>query len=324
MGRVRALVAAVVCAASFVSAASAGPRLEFQPDRLDFGSLKQGEKRQKTVRLLNTGDTQLVIEQIRPSCAECMVDKVPVEPLAPGGQFDLPITYQATAVPGEYSAHVTFHTNASDEPLKRLYLAVKITPKGDAPGIGVEPENCDFGIVILNETVERTLRLRNTGGAALRIEEVAASPFLALEGKPPAELPVGGSCELKVRCAASAEGILRGHVTIASNDPERRTVTVPVSGYVATAGQVESAVRGVIIRPRRSEDQRRALQSVQVVNRQDLPILVSWSQVAGQRPVTVGPGESAVLGPPAPSGDEAAVVLVLGGEAAAGTVERTQ
>ena len=113
-----ALAASLCLAAS----AAAGPRLEVRPERMDFGSIKRGEKKQKTVRLYNAGDARLVIEQIRPSCAECVVDKVPTEPLDPGQEFSLPVTYLAAALPGTYTAHLTLHTNDPAEPLKRVYL----------------------------------------------------------------------------------------------------------------------------------------------------------------------------------------------------------
>lgn len=45
------------------SGAAVGPRLEARPEKMDYGSIRQGEEVRKVFLLRNTGDKTLVIEQ---------------------------------------------------------------------------------------------------------------------------------------------------------------------------------------------------------------------------------------------------------------------
>jgi hypothetical protein len=278
------------------------------PQKLDFGLIKKGEKRRRTCLLRNTGDAPLVIESIRASCAECMVDTQPTMALDPGEEFELPITYLATAVPGKYTAHVTFHTNDSVEPLQRIFLDVEIAERGATPRVEIEPETLDLGIVIAGERVEWGLKVRNAGGGELRLEDIVSSPFISVGNRPGGSLAPGEEQRLSLTVAGAPAGVFRGHIAVATNDPERRTVTVPVSGYIATREQVNRLLRGVHVTALRSEAEPRELRAVLVTNNDESPVWLSAAEAEGG-PLEVPPGES--VGVAIPAGMDAETTFVL-------------
>jgi len=275
------------------SSAAIGPRLEASPQKLDFGSMRQGEKKRKVFVLRNTGDEALVIEQVRPSCAECVVDQKATYRIAPAEQVELPVTYFATAVPGKYTAHVTLHTNLA-EPLQRIYLEVQVTERGDAPFLEIAPREIDLGLVLLNAPVRRVLKVRNTGTAALRVDELAPGPFVLVQGRPAGDLPPGEDREIVLELRGVQGGIVRTNVTIATNDPEQPTLTVPIYGYAASAEQVERLAPGVVIVPQRAQTPGAELVAVRVTNNQETTVSVARPG-QGSGPLILASGESGTV-----------------------------
>jgi hypothetical protein len=276
------------------SEAAVGPRLEASPEKMDFGSMRQGEEKRKVFLLRNTGDGALVVDQIRPSCAECVVDQKATYRLAPAEQVELPVTYQAAAVPGKYTAHITLHTNVPAEPLKRVYLEVQITERGKTPFVELVPTEINLGLVLLNAPARHVLKVRNTGAAALRLDELAAGPLVSVQGPRVRELPPGADSDIVLELRGAETGIVRTNVTIATNDPERPTVTVPIYGYVASAEQIERLARGVVIVPQRSAAQGAELLAVRVTNNQETAVSVAGPG-RESRPLMLAPGQSGTL-----------------------------
>lgn len=273
------------------SGAAVGPRLEARPEKMDYGSIRQGEEVRKVFLLRNTGDETLVIEQIRPSCAECVMDETATYRIEPGKEVELPVTYRATVVPGKYKANVTLHTNVAADPLARIYLEVEVTARGEHAAIELNPAELDVGLVLVNAPVRRAVKVRNTGTAPLRLDELAAGPCVSVLTQPARELAPGAESEIVLEARGTEAGILRSHVAIATNDPDHATVTVPVYGYVASAQQVERLARGVFITLQPVAGPGRA--AVRVMNNQG--DAVSVSAPGAERVLTLAQGESGTL-----------------------------
>lgn len=276
------------------SRAAVGPRLEANPQKMDFGSMRQGEKKRKVFVLRNTGDETLVIDQVRASCAECVVDQKATYRIAPSEQAELPVTYHATVVPGKYTAHVTLHTNLASEPLQRVYLEVQVTERGRTPFLELAPREIDLGLVLLNAPVRRVLKVRNTGTAALRLHEVAPGPLVVVQGRPASGLAPGEDRDIVLELRGAEGGIVRTNVTIATNDPEQPTVTVPICGYAASAEQVERLAPGVVLVPQRSRTPGAELVSVRVTNNQETTVSVAGPGQGGGA-LALASGESGVV-----------------------------
>jgi hypothetical protein len=292
MGSLRLLAAAtaamllIPCAGRFASAA---PKLELRPDSLDFGSIQKGEKVRKTIQVRNAGDADLVISVVRASCAECVVDKIKDKTLHPGEEIQLPVTYDATAVPGKHPAYLTFETNDPADPFKRLAIDVEIVARS-APALVFEPASIDVGIIRFDTPAEAAIQLRNAGEAALKFEEFSASPGIALAIKP-GELAAGKQQELKLKIAPKEQGIYQAHVTIATNDPNHPIATIPVRGYVASREQLDRLLSGgILIVPERDAAQGGQLLLLRIFNHSAVSITLRRSSSE-----TVEPGKSVEL-----------------------------
>ena len=294
-----ALAAALAVAASAQPARAEGPRLECRPDTLDYGTMMRGEKRTRTLHLRNSGDERLLIEQVRASCAECVPGKVPVEPLEPGAEFEMPVTFVAVDVPGEHTAYLTLHTNDPAEPLKRVYLKVTISEEEvEAPRLAAEPQRVDAGIVLSGRSVRREVRLKNAGTAPLRFSGIITSPGIRLEGEALTELAPGEERALALVVEPQAEGLMRGSLTLITSDPRQPVLTVPVEGYAASREEIERALSAVQVAPERDEEG--VLQGVRVSNGESTAVAVQLPGAAG--PSELAPGESVqvpVAPPPA-------------------------
>lgn len=285
------LAVGAACLLGTASTAGAGPRIDVRPDRINFGTMKPGERKRRVVRLRNAGDATLRIDQVRPSCAECIVDPIDVRSLAPGAGVDLPITFEAANVPGRQTAFVMLETNDPNTPLKRITITADVLPKGDAPRLELDRARLDAGVVLAGEPVTRRIEMRNTGQAPLLIRECTAGAAVSLGEKPVQRLPAGGKAILTLTIRSDTPGLLQSHVTIATNDPERSTRTVPVTGYVATAAQVARLMRGVSVTPERDAGPEGRLRAVRVTNYETTPVHAVGPASPGRR-VRIGPGEA--------------------------------
>jgi hypothetical protein len=225
----------------------AGPRLSVEPERLQFGTLDRGERATRTLRLENTGDAELTVEDIRPSCAECMVGDLQARRLAPGERFELEVTFVAVDVPGDHTAHLTLTTNDEGERLRRVYLDVTIEAV-ETPRLAVEPRGIDLGVVMAAREVETAIELHNVGGAPLTISGSTTGPDLQVVGELPAELAPDARASVKLRIGPPAPGVLRSHLSLATNQPQQRVVTVSLTGYAARREQVEDLLGGLHVR----------------------------------------------------------------------------
>jgi hypothetical protein len=276
--------------------ACAEPKLELRPENLDFGAIKQGEKLRKTIRVRNAGDADLVISLVRASCTECVVDKINGKTLKPGEEIQLPVTYDATAVPGKHPAYLTFHTNDPDDNgLKRLQIAVEIVARA-APALEFEPASINLGIFSFENGVECAVRLKNSGDAPLKFEEFSASPGITIAAKPN-EIAAGKQEALKLTIAPKEAGILQSHVTIATNDPRNPVATIPIRGYAASHEQLEGALEGIVLLPERDTAHGGALRLV-IFNHSAVAVTVWLTDIKDAAPVVVEPRKPVVISPP--------------------------
>ena len=288
----RVMAVAVLAGALVLAlgAAAGGPRLDVRPQKLEFGTMKRGEKLRKVLTVRNAGDSQLTIEQIRPSCTECIVDQVALKPLAPGQEMELPVTFLATDVPGDHTAYVTFHSNDPAEPLKRVYLTVTIEAT-KLPRLTVTPAAIDLGVVLAGQPAACTVALANIGEAPLHVTGFTAAPGVERDGELPNEIAPGARHELKLKLSPDAAGALKAHVILTTDDLETPVLTVPIGGYAATREQIEGLVHGVLVAAE-------APQSARVTNRADGPVQVSVVGAAGG--TALAPGQSVLVRAPGP------------------------
>jgi hypothetical protein len=90
--------------------ALAAPRIVVEPERIDFGLLKQNETRDARVTITNAGDATLEILEIESTCG-CTVPELAVTELAPGESTQMEIHFNSKSFQGKQTKYVHVFSN---------------------------------------------------------------------------------------------------------------------------------------------------------------------------------------------------------------------
>ena len=97
--------------------------IEFDKKEHDFGTLLQGEVVTYSFHFTNAGNMPLIISDVSSSCG-CTVGDFPREPIAPGKDGVIKVTYDSKGHHGVQSRHLTVMSNTN--PAKHI-LRIKGT-----------------------------------------------------------------------------------------------------------------------------------------------------------------------------------------------------
>jgi PKD repeat protein len=104
-----------------------------------------------------------------------------------------------------------------------------VAPK--QPRIQVTSTRLDFGEVQLNTSADRTLTIRNTGEERLNIANISTdNPVFTVKGSTSFSINPGNFVDVTVTFTPKVEGSQSGKLSISSNDPEKPTLTIQLSG----------------------------------------------------------------------------------------------
>jgi len=82
----------------------------FEESEVDFGTLKQGEKKTHLFKFKNTGDADLIIEFASGSCG-CTVPAWPEDTIKPGETGEILVEYDSKDKEGDESTEVNIIAN---------------------------------------------------------------------------------------------------------------------------------------------------------------------------------------------------------------------
>lgn len=102
------------------------PVAEFSETSYDFGELKQGDQKEHTFSLKNTGKRELVIRNIRSSCG-CTAVSPSKKVIAPGESAPIKVTFDSRGKRGRQSKSITVITNDPKKPTSMLRISCNIT-----------------------------------------------------------------------------------------------------------------------------------------------------------------------------------------------------
>lgn len=113
---------------------------------------------------------------------------------------------------------------------------ITVQTPGDFPEIDLSATSHNFGPVLIGETAEWQLVIRNLGVNALEVSQVVSSDPAFLISSPtfPQSIPGADSVVVDVVFAPTTAGTQTGMLTITSNDYDEGTRTVQVSGVGVT------------------------------------------------------------------------------------------
>jgi len=102
-----------------------GAVIQVELDLLDFGEVEAGLQADEILKISNTGDAELVINNI--SCTGTFsVSNLPSQPIAPGGEHEITVTLEPQQERGKYTGTVTIESNACNEPKKEVALSAEV------------------------------------------------------------------------------------------------------------------------------------------------------------------------------------------------------
>lgn len=100
-------------------------QIEFKEKTFDFGTIVQGETVTYIYNFTNTGDKPLVINNVRSSCG-CTVPAYSNEPISPGEEGFIKVTFNSSGKQGSQYKVVTVSTNTDPENTE-LFIKGEVT-----------------------------------------------------------------------------------------------------------------------------------------------------------------------------------------------------
>lgn len=100
-------------------AVQAQPKMTFEEETIDYGTVKKGSDGLRVFKFTNTGNAPLLIEDVKSTCG-CTIPKKPEGPVAPGESSTIEVKYNTNTL-GPIRRTISVYSNA-DEPIKSLKI----------------------------------------------------------------------------------------------------------------------------------------------------------------------------------------------------------
>ena len=100
--------------------------VKFMETEHDFGQVNEGEKVTHVYEVLNTGDADLLLQSVRPSCG-CTTPKYDKKPIRPGKKGSIQVVFNTKGRPGKQRKTVSVVTN-TEPSTTVLTFTCEVTP----------------------------------------------------------------------------------------------------------------------------------------------------------------------------------------------------
>ncbi|MCK5161160.1 MAG: DUF1573 domain-containing protein [Candidatus Aureabacteria bacterium] len=154
------------------------PCLSISQELWDIGTIDRGEKADHTFILANTGDAELFINKVRPSCGCIAVFELNKgRRVLPGKSTELKITFDSKGYKSSFKKYIYIESNDSDAPHKITITGTAVT----VPRIIVSIEPAVWNLTSLSARKPEAFKfaIENKGGGILKIPSIDTSPGLA-------------------------------------------------------------------------------------------------------------------------------------------------
>jgi len=210
MKKIFSVVASVLCATALMAQE---PVITFEKTTHDFGKINEADGRVTTVfNFKNEGMSPLVLSNVRASCG-CTTPKWNHEPIEPGAEGAITVTYNPNGRPGKFSKTITVTSNAKEQTM-RLYIKGEVIPKPAQPvnkymvkigELSLVTNQLDFGDIIKDQTKTKTIEYANQTTEPIAVE-ISQLPFVdAVATLSPVEAQKSGQLTILWDAARSAE-----------------------------------------------------------------------------------------------------------------------
>lgn len=166
MKKLMTLMTAAFCA---VAVLAQNPVITFERTEHDFGKINEADGRVTTVfKFANEGMTPLILTNVRASCG-CTTPKWTKEPIEPGQDGEITVTYNPNGRPGRFQKTITVTSNATDA-TKKLYIKGEVIPKAAKPvnaytakigDLSLKSKSLELGQVKKGEVITKEIEYAN-------------------------------------------------------------------------------------------------------------------------------------------------------------------
>lgn len=104
-----------------VVTSNAVPKIKFETEVMDYGTIEKGADQERTFKFTNIGKAPLALTAVNSSCG-CLVAKWPSEPIAPGKSASVIAHYDTNRV-GRFEKTLTVVSNDPERP--NIVLKIK-------------------------------------------------------------------------------------------------------------------------------------------------------------------------------------------------------
>lgn len=200
------------------------PDVAFDPERLDFGRIKKGEKPERTVVLKTEGSSVKILE-VRSKSRELEIEKNKTE--GDSQSFIVRITEELPV--GIFRGRVMARTSSTRNPVVNLAVSARVIG-----AIDISPTLASFGLLSAPLTDDRVLKVQlvTSSGAPFKLISVASDyPEISAEY---VTIEEGRKYQINIKLLKSAVGIIRGRVRVLTDlsDEDQKELSIPVYAIV--------------------------------------------------------------------------------------------
>jgi len=130
MKKIISLASLVLLTVFSLQAQTAGPKMNFDSDEHDFGTIKEDKgKVTHTFTFTNMGRQPIIINNVKTSCG-CTSPEYSKAPILPGAEGFIEVNYDPANRPGPFRKSITVSSNADNSPVL-LYIKGNVTGKNE-------------------------------------------------------------------------------------------------------------------------------------------------------------------------------------------------
>ncbi len=207
------------------------PKIEVSPETKDAGTVAKGQVVDAVFVVKNTGGSDLIISDARPSCG-CTVasfDKL----IKPGQEGKIQSSVDTKSFSGPISKSVLVVSNDPDRPQMNLFIKALVKPYVDVLPQAfvrfsvIKGDNAGQDVILLSEEKGFRPTIAETSQPYVKAEILPAGDKDKIAGRP------GDQYKIRINVTPDApEGLLNAPIRVATGVSQQPTIEIPVSGIV--------------------------------------------------------------------------------------------
>ena len=190
------------------------PGLASTPASVSFGNVVVGASGTASVNLSNTGSASVTVNQASVTGTGFTIVGSPTgQTIQPGQSLSFTAQFSPTSV-GNATGSISIGSNAPNSP-----MTIALTGAGTEPGLGVSPTAVNFKEVVVGSSGTATLKLSNTGSAAVMISQasVTGTGFTIAGLAAGLTIQPGQNSSFTAQFLPTSTGSANGSISVSSN-----------------------------------------------------------------------------------------------------------